>query len=146
MNVHKYTRVARGQDRVEVKSMIDLVQGKKDMLHFVQDVRAVRGMGRGISDHHVVLCKVRLVGVRIKKREVVDKARRIRSEKMREHQYREDDARSLEGKRVEWFGENNVKHMLEQVKQAIFESSREVCGSVQIGDGNPRSECDGTIS
>ena len=33
------------QDGVEVKSMIDLVLVKKDMLHYVQDVRAVRGMG-----------------------------------------------------------------------------------------------------
>ena len=41
-NLHKYTRVARGQDGVEVKGMIDLVLVKKDMLHFVQDVRAVR--------------------------------------------------------------------------------------------------------
>ena len=52
--------MARGQDGVEVKNMIDLV--KKDMLGFVQDVRAVRGMRRSISDHHVVLRKVRLVG------------------------------------------------------------------------------------
>ena len=36
--------------------MIDLVLVKKDMLHFVQDLRAVKGMGLGISDHHVVLC------------------------------------------------------------------------------------------
>ena len=43
--LHKYTRVARGQDGVEVKNMIDLVLVKKDMLHFVQDVRAVIGMG-----------------------------------------------------------------------------------------------------
>ena len=43
--MHKYTRVARVQEGVEVKSMIDLVLVKKDMLHYVQDVRAVRGMG-----------------------------------------------------------------------------------------------------
>ena len=61
-NSHKYTRVTRGQDGAEVKSMIDLVLVKKDMLRFVQGVRGVRGMGRGISDHHVVLCKVRLEG------------------------------------------------------------------------------------
>ena len=59
--MHKYTRVARGQD-VEVKSMIDLVL-KKVMLHYVQDVRALRGMGRDLLDHHIVLCKVRLVGM-----------------------------------------------------------------------------------
>ena len=54
-----YTRVARGQDVLEVKSMIDLVMVKKDMLQYVQDVRVVRAMGLVPSDHHVVLCKVR---------------------------------------------------------------------------------------
>ena len=64
--------------------MIALVLMKKDMLCYVQDVRAVRGMGRGLSDHHVVLCKVILVGAWIKRTEVVDGARRIKSEKLRE--------------------------------------------------------------
>ena len=41
-------------------SMIDLVLVKKDMLRFVQNVRAVRGMGRGLLDHHALLYKVRL--------------------------------------------------------------------------------------
>ena len=38
--------------------MVDLVLMKRDM----QDVRAVGGMEQGLSDDHVVLCKVRLVG------------------------------------------------------------------------------------
>ena len=59
---HKYIRVARGRDGGEVKSMIDLVLVKKDKLRYMQDVRAVRGIRRGLSDHHVVLSKVRLVG------------------------------------------------------------------------------------
>ena len=91
--------------------MINPVLVKRDMLYFVQDVMTVRGMGRGISDHHVVLIKVRLEGTWIKMRVVVDGARRGRSEKLREHQYREEYARTLEGKRVEWDGENNVEHM-----------------------------------
>ena len=45
MCLHKYTRVARGQDGVEVKIRIDLVLVKKDMLPYLQDVKAVRGMG-----------------------------------------------------------------------------------------------------
>ena len=73
-----------------------------------------------------VICKVRLVGVWIKKREAVVGARRIRSEKLREHQYRERYIRSLEGKGVEWDGDNNVEHMWEQVKRAMVESAREV--------------------
>ena len=60
--MHKYIRGTRGQDGVEVKSVIALVLVKDDMLRFVQDVRTVRGIGRGISDQHVVLYKVRLVG------------------------------------------------------------------------------------
>ena len=69
--------------------MIGLVLVKKDLLRYVQDLRAVRGIGRDLSDHHVVLCKVRLVGTWIKRREVINGARRIRSEKLREHQHRE---------------------------------------------------------
>ena len=38
-------------------------------------------------------------------------ARRIRSEKLREHQYREGYARFLEGKGVELGGDYNVEHM-----------------------------------
>ena len=111
--LHKYTKVARAQDRV--KSMIDLVLVKR-ILRYVQDVRVVRGMGRGLSDHYAVLCKVRLVGAWIKMREVVVGARRIRSEKLRENQYREGYDRSLEGKGVEWQGDNNVEHIWEQEK------------------------------
>ena len=62
------TRVAKGQGRVEIKSILDLVLVKRDMLRYIQDVRVVRGMGCGLSDQHVVLCKVRLVGGWIKKR------------------------------------------------------------------------------
>ena len=55
--------MARGQDREEIKSMIvDLVLMKRGMLQCVQDVRVVRGMERGLSDHHVVMCKVKLIG------------------------------------------------------------------------------------
>ena len=57
-----------GQGGVEIKSMIDLVLVKRDMLRYVQDVSAVRGMGRELSDHYVVLCKVRLGGTWIKRK------------------------------------------------------------------------------
>ena len=60
-SLHMYTRVARGQDGVEVKTMIDLVLVKKNMLRPVQDVRAVKRIGRGLSVHDVVMCKIRLV-------------------------------------------------------------------------------------
>ena len=44
-SLHKHTRLARGQDGVKIKSMIDLMQVvKRDMARYVQDVKAVRGM------------------------------------------------------------------------------------------------------
>ena len=68
-----YTRVARDTDK-------DLVLMKKDFLYYVQDVRRMR---QYLSDHYVVLSKVRLVGRWIKRREVVDGVRSIRNEKLR---------------------------------------------------------------
>ena len=62
-------------------------------------------MGRSLSDHYVELRKVRLVGTWIKRRKVVVGARRIRNEKLREHQYGEGYTRSLQGKGIEWDGE-----------------------------------------
>ena len=52
---------------------------------------------------------------------------------MREHQYREGYARSLEGKGVEW----DVKHMWEQVKRAMEEIAKEQCGLVRVRGKNP---------
>ena len=40
ISLHKYTRVAKGQGGMEIKSMIDLVPVKRDLLRYVQDVRA----------------------------------------------------------------------------------------------------------
>ena len=64
-------------------------------------MRAVREMEHGLSNHYVVLCKVRLVAALIKRREVMVGYRRIRNEKRREHQYREGYGKSLEGEGVE---------------------------------------------
>ena len=64
--------------------------------------------------------------------------RRNRSKKLREDRDREGYAKSLEGKRVEEDGDNNVKHMLEQVKLAMVESTREMCGSVRVGGKDPK--------
>ena len=55
-------------------------------------------MGPGLSDHHVVLYKVRLVGAWTKRREVMVEPMRIKSEKLRENRYKEGYAKSLERK------------------------------------------------
>ena len=53
----KRTRMVRSRDRLEAMIIIDVVLVEKDMLGYVQYMRAVRGVGQGLSDHQVVLCK-----------------------------------------------------------------------------------------
>ena len=69
----------------------------------------------------------------------MDRGRRIRSEKLREDNYRKGYARSLERKGVEGGVENNVEHMWEQVKHGMVESARQVCGLVKIVGRKPKS-------
>ena len=116
--------VPKGPRRSEGKEHGKSGDEKDIYAAYVQDVRSLRGIGQGLSDHHVVLCKDMLVEAWMKKREIVDGAMRIRSEKLRENQSREGYARFLEGKRVEWDTENNVEHMWEQVKWARVESAK----------------------
>ena len=51
------------------------------------------------------------MGAWIKRREILNGSRTIRSEKMREHQYMEGYARCLERKRVEWDEGRNIEQM-----------------------------------
>jgi len=67
-DIHKFTYVARGRGGVN-RSMIDYMMVRKDMLRDVCDVRSIRGLGGGLSDHMIVLCKLRLSGVWIRKEE-----------------------------------------------------------------------------
>ena len=80
--------------------------------------------GRGLSDHHVVMCKVRLVGTWIKRREVVIESRKLRNEKLREQQYIEEYVRYFESKKLERDERRNVEHIWERVKRAVVDSAR----------------------
>ena len=41
----------------------------KDIPSYIQNVRAIREMGRDLSEGHVILCKVRFESAYIKRRE-----------------------------------------------------------------------------
>ena len=64
-------------------------------------------MGRSLSNHHVVLIKVS--GAGIKKRGVGKGAKRIRSEKLRENQYKKAYAECPFNKKVEYNENSNVE-------------------------------------
>ena len=51
-NIPKCTRVARIRHGIYIMSTVLI---ERDMLKYVYDVKITKGMGRGISDHFVVL-------------------------------------------------------------------------------------------
>ena len=81
----------------------------------------------------MVLCKVRLVGAWIKRRERWFELGRLEV-RNRGKIFTEKDILGLEEKIVEGDG-GNVENMWEQVKRAMVESAREVCGSVRVEEG-----------
>ena len=123
----------------EVKSLIDMVLVKKEMLKFVMDVKAVRGLGMGISDHYIVLCKIVFVGAWMERKEKRTEMGRIRSEKLREQICKDEYVMTLETIVVEW-EQMEIEQVWEQVKEAVVVSAKEVCGCVKIGGRNVNSE------
>ena len=99
---------------------------KRDILRYVQGVRAMRGMGRGLSNYHVVLCKVRLIGAWINRREVVVGGRRIKGKKLIEHQCREGYARSLQGKGEKKRDMEAYREEMRKVKRCIYQIKEKV--------------------
>src|SRR5678816_1653157 len=96
---HKCTRVGVGRDGSEVKSMIDFVLVKK-MLKYVLDVKSVRGLGLGLSDHYVVLCKIKLVGAWMERKVIRKEVGKIKSEKLSEQGNKDKYVRTLASKSV----------------------------------------------
>ena len=68
----------------EVKSMIDLILINSSMMKDAYDVRSIRGLVGGLSDHMIVLCRFRLSRVWFRSGKDIQKGSRVRSEKLRE--------------------------------------------------------------
>ena len=51
----RYTRYG-----VMSKSMTDFVLVKREMLRWIHDIKCMRGLSGGVSDHLIVLCRVKL--------------------------------------------------------------------------------------
>ena len=54
--ISKYAKMRRGRDVIEVMNLIHLALVKKGVPKYVYNLKTVNGLGRGISDHSVVLC------------------------------------------------------------------------------------------
>ena len=137
-SIHKYTRVGVGRDGIEVKSMIDLVL-VKEILKYVLDVKSVRGLGMGLSDHYVVLCKIKLVEAWMKRKVIRKEVGRIKSEKLNEKGNKDKYLKALASKSVEC-EQVETEKIWKQMKEAIVSSAKEVCECAKVGSKNVKSE------
>ena len=130
--IHKYTwRGKRGG--TECRSLIDLVLVKKDMLRDIVDVKALRGLNGGVSDHMIVLCKLKLIGAWVKKRELDCNVGRIRSEKLVSVEERREYGQMLESERETMNADMDLECMWDTFKKVLVSSARAVCGVASVG-------------
>ena len=92
----------------------------------------VEVMKRGNLDNSLVLCKVELLSTWIKRREEVNRPGKNNNTKR-------NLTRSDETK-IEWDEPNEVEHMLDWVKLAIFEHAIETCGFVWMRRKNQKGK------
>lgn len=59
-NTQRYTKVDVGRDGTKLKSLIDFV-GEEGGAEVCVNVKSMRRLWMGISDHYTVLCKINLV-------------------------------------------------------------------------------------
>ena len=52
--------VARGKDGMKFKRIINLVLVNRNRLKYVYEMKTVRGLGRNISNHSILLIKVKM--------------------------------------------------------------------------------------
>src|SRR5678816_3166872 len=118
--------------------MIDFVLVKKEMLKYVLDVKSVRGLGMGLSDHYV-LCKIKLVGAWMERKVIRKEVGKIKGEKLSEQDNKEKYVRALASKSVEC-ERVDTEQIWGQMKEAIVSSAKEVCGCAKVGSKNVNSE------
>ena len=138
-DIHKYTRVGQSRNG-EVRSMIDLVLFKRNMLKDVCDVKCIRGLSGGLSDHMIVLCKLRVIGTWMRRQEKASEGKRIRSEKLQNEDIRKRFEQLIEVKKREVDEDLDVEGCWNQMKNAITVSAREVCGCAKTGKRAKGSE------
>ena len=131
--IHKYTWK---HDSREVRSMIDHVVVDRELMRNTLDVTVQRGAGSGISDHYLLLTKMRVARKRY---------RRIRSGgkyvinvgKLKKREVAEEYERQINEKWEEWkdMETESVEMEWNKMKAAMKEVAEGVCGMKRVGRG-----------
>src|SRR5678816_430318 len=95
-------------------------------------LKSVRGLGIRLSDHYVILCKIKLVGAWVERKVIRKEVGKIKSEKLSEQGNKDKYVRTLASKSVEC-EQVETEQIWEQMKEAIVSSAKEICGCAKVG-------------
>ena len=121
----RYTRYGRDGER---NSMIDYVLVRKELLKWVFDVRAAIGLSGGISDHVMVLCRVKFENVWWKPRVKENSESRIKVEKLIEPNVGERNKEGVRRVFENRLRDVDVEESWTCFKSRILEEAESVCG------------------
>src|SRR5678816_2242414 len=92
-----------------------------------------------LSDHYVVLCKIKLVGAWMERKVLRKEVGKIKSEKLSEQGNKDKYVRTLASKSVEC-EQVETEQIWEQMKEAVVNSAKKVCECAKVGSKNVNSE------
>ena len=132
--IHKYTW---RRDNGDTRSMIDHVVVDREVMRDIMDVTVVRGAGGGISDHYLVVTKLKVTKRRKWRRNQGKGKKVLNVGKLR----REEEAKEYEERMKERWEEwremevGEVEGEWEKLKVTLKEVAEEVCGLRGVGRG-----------
>lgn len=139
-DVHKYTWERMGGDD---KALMDYVLVRKRDKSSMTDVNVFRGAARGVSDHYLVVCKMKLRGkVYMRRVNAPEKmVTRVSELAKDECKRRYGERISYEWARVKDLESQGVDEEWMRLRDVVCNVGREVCGTRKVG-GKKRKGCE----
>src|SRR5277367_2095428 len=113
--------------------MIDFVLVKKAMLESIHDVKCLKVLSGGVSDHVIVMCKVKLKFEWGRKIGNAGIRTMIRVEKLRDAEFAGRYREKVKDTYEEREDDGNVSRMWNELKGKMLAATEEVCGTRIVG-------------
>ena len=136
-DIHKYTWVRIVEGRVVDKALMDYVLVSRKVLHRLLDVRVLRGVGSGMSDHFLVEGRLRVGGrMRMNRRMGESRLTLKVSEFEKRDRCVEYQARiASEWEVIKEQEVGDVEKEWQRFKSVVVKCAEDVCGMRRVGGG-----------
>ena len=135
--INKYTWRRTAHGRIVEKALMDYVVVSRRALKHVLDVKVMRGVASGMSDHFFVEGKIRVGMSRVKNRNdgAVRKALKVSELKKREKAEEYQERLLREWNLMSGLECVGVEEEWQKFKSAVLECAEKVCGMRRVGNG-----------